>query len=359
MRRLAVLPVFGCAVLLGPLASASTQPRYRVSEVFPGAESQAFGLNERGEVAGSISREGAERASVRKSGKVTDLSHSATGFALTRAIGLNDAGHVVGFGQKQVSLIAEDTRTPAGSIPAMRALLWRGGRPEDLGAGMAESINRRDEVVGYPSQGAGFLWRRGKVVRLADDELGLQPRAINDSGQIAGSTIRLTGSGGRHDAFLSTVTDQRPVYSLLNVGFTGGALPAAFCINSAGHVAGVGGGFDGVAFLRLEDKPVPLGTMNGLAVVGELGQHVGYHFSVAYGINDRDQVVGAANVADDGAHLHAFLWENGVLLDLNTLLPEKSGWTLEEARDINNRGQICGTGVLNGRREAFLLTPRR
>jgi probable HAF family extracellular repeat protein len=80
---------------------------------------------------------------------------------------------------------------------------------------------------------------------------------------------------------------------------------------------------------------------------------------VAYGINDRDQVVGAANVADDGAHLHAFLWENGVLLDLNTLLPEKSGWTLEEARDINNRGQICGTGVLNGRREAFLLTPRR
>jgi probable HAF family extracellular repeat protein len=359
MRRLAILPALVAAAAAAPLVSAASHARYRVSAVFKGGESQAFGLNEHGDIAGSISLEGHEHAAVRKSGRVTDLSRSITGFTLSRATALNDAGHVVGFGQKLVELTAEDTHQAVGSVPVQRALLWRGQGLQELAAGMAESINRRDEVVGYSPQGTGFFWRHGEVVRLADDELGLQPHAINEAGQIAGATIRLAGSGRSHDAFLSTVADERPVYSLLNVGYTGGAFPAAFCINAAGHVAGVGGGFDGVAFLRGEEKLVPLGTMNGPAVVGDLGQHVGYHFSVAYGINDRDQVVGAANVADDGSHLHAFVWENGRLSDLNTLLPEKSGWVLQEARDINNRGQICGTGLLLGRRQAFLLTPQR
>ena len=50
------------------------------------------------------------------------------------------------------------------------------------------------------------------------------------------------------------------------------------------------------------------------------------------------------------------LYEKGVLIDLNSLIPASSGWVLTEARGINESGQIVGTGVLNGQERAFLLT---
>ena len=43
--------------------------------------------------------------------------------------------------------------------------------------------------------------------------------------------------------------------------------------------------------------------------------------------------------------------------DLNATLPADSGWTLEKAKAINNRGQIIGSGTLNGQAHMFLLTP--
>jgi hypothetical protein len=43
--------------------------------------------------------------------------------------------------------------------------------------------------------------------------------------------------------------------------------------------------------------------------------------------------------------------------DLNTLLPAGSGWLLNTATDINDRGQIVGAGMHNGHHRAYLLTP--
>jgi probable HAF family extracellular repeat protein len=45
------------------------------------------------------------------------------------------------------------------------------------------------------------------------------------------------------------------------------------------------------------------------------------------------------------------------MADLNSLIPAGSGWVLTGANAINNRGQIVGSGVLNGQTQAFLLTP--
>ena len=47
------------------------------------------------------------------------------------------------------------------------------------------------------------------------------------------------------------------------------------------------------------------------------------------------------------------------MYDLNTLLPPKSRWVLREARSINNKGQIVGTGTLHGKERSFLLTPQQ
>jgi len=43
------------------------------------------------------------------------------------------------------------------------------------------------------------------------------------------------------------------------------------------------------------------------------------------------------------------------MVDLNSLLPANSGWTLTQASAINNEGQIVGYGIHNGATHAFLL----
>lgn len=46
------------------------------------------------------------------------------------------------------------------------------------------------------------------------------------------------------------------------------------------------------------------------------------------------------------------------MIDLNSLIPIDSGFVLQNAIDINNRGEIVGTGFNSlGARHAYLLVP--
>jgi probable HAF family extracellular repeat protein len=133
-------------------------------------------------------------------------------------------------------------------------------------------------------------------------------------------------------------------------------------INSRGRVSGISGngaidpltGFPEMdAVLWKHGKITNLGTLGGNA-------------SAAYGINDRDQVVGAAlnTVLDpfssgfpttcciaesygalffpSATQMHAVLWHNGVIKDLGTLGgPDSVAW------QINERGEIAGQSYLN------------
>jgi len=80
--------------------------------------------------------------------------------------------------------------------------------------------------------------------------------------------------------------------------------------------------------------------------------------------NNKDQVVGTSSTGIDGNGnliLHAFLYDDGSLFDLNEFLPDDSDWVLREAEAINDMGQIVGTGYLgedNDDPRAFLLTPQ-
>jgi uncharacterized repeat protein (TIGR01451 family) len=81
----------------------------------------------------------------------------------------------------------------------------------------------------------------------------------------------------------------------------------------------------------------------------DLGTLDGDH-SYPYGVNNAGQVVG-----ESGGH--AFLYSNGMLQDLNSLIPADSGWVLNTASAINDKGQIVGTGTFNGQQtHGFLLT---
>jgi hypothetical protein len=49
------------------------------------------------------------------------------------------------------------------------------------------------------------------------------------------------------------------------------------------------------------------------------------------------------------------VYSNGVLRDLNTLIPASAGWHLAEARANNNSGTFIGVGLRNGQQRAFRL----
>jgi probable HAF family extracellular repeat protein len=88
-----------------------------------------------------------------------------------------------------------------------------------------------------------------------------------------------------------------------------------------------------------------------------LGSLPGFTYSLAYAINSSAMVVGMAKTSPGDSGGDAFLWMNGQMLDLNSLISPASGWHLTSAADINDLGQIVGYGTLNNVPESFLLKP--
>lgn len=95
-----------------------------------------------------------------------------------------------------------------------------------------------------------------------------------------------------------------------------------------------------------DDIPFIWDVINGLVTLPGIGY--------ATDLNNEGQVVGTAI---DSNILTAALWQDGLLYDLNDLLPSESGWDLESATSINDLGQIVGTGTYDGETEGFLVTP--
>jgi probable HAF family extracellular repeat protein len=80
----------------------------------------------------------------------------------------------------------------------------------------------------------------------------------------------------------------------------------------------------------------------------------GGEFSFAYALNSYD-IVGTAETKT--RERHAFLYRDGKLKDLNSLIPPKSGWTLIEATAISEGGKIlCMARKSDGLIYAVLLT---
>lgn len=65
-------------------------------------------------------------------------------------------------------------------------------------------------------------------------------------------------------------------------------------------------------------------------------------------------VAGTIAVGNTGL-VHAAIWKNGAVTDLNTLLPAHSGFTLFDALAINDNGDVVGIGGHNNQQVGFLL----
>ena len=74
----------------------------------------------------------------------------------------------------------------------------------------------------------------------------------------------------------------------------------------------------------------------------DIGTLPGDTASAAFGTNDLDQVVGGSCVDATFNSCRAFLWQDGVMTDLNTLVkPGSTPLYLVFGNDINSRGEIA------------------
>jgi probable HAF family extracellular repeat protein len=289
---------------------------------------------------------------------VTDIG-SFGGASYARAV--NDAGQIAGY------------YYPTGSNLS-RALLYSDGTLIDLDSASyscASGINNLGQVVGMARVGGSVddvvVWQDGTMNDLgADGDNPSHAKAINDSGQVAG-----TSDGSTWMAFLYSDG------AFTDLGTLSGPRSFGTGINNAGQVVGNstyegGGNFNYHAFIWQDGVMTELSAFSGQYYyaqgINDVGQvivlsnlnhaYIWNNGAVTdlgagepFGINNAGQVVGYSAGS-------ATLWDQGTVTNLNDVLSNGDGWHLLEARAINNVGQIVGYGTNpDGQTRGFLLTP--
>jgi probable HAF family extracellular repeat protein len=292
----------------------SETPTAAIATVFSGGKttsistlgssvSLANAINNSGEIAGWNSYDSNSnfdpQAFLYSNGSMRNINSPSLFPSGTEAYGINNAGEVVGTGYLSSS--------------NFHAFLYSGGKMKDLGpAGAfqatAYAINTTGQIVGTYSLNSGasgtFLYTNGTmtVIPNPSGSRGGFGIAINDNGEIVGSLY--PSAGGSHAAKFSSG-------AWTDLGnFTGAQGSGATAINGAGQIVGT-------AIFPPIYKPF------------KPGKHVPF-ISTASG-----------------------------LVNLNTLIPSGTGFTLTDAVDINASGQIlCNATNASGRERAVLLSPK-
>src|SRR5215469_3262904 len=327
---------------------------------------------------------------------------------------ISDSGLVAGFSETEAI-------DPILSVREMHAVLWRDGEIIDLGTleggyeSAAFAVNSRGQVAGAGfntvpdpfsftgTQQRTFLWENG-VMRdlgtLGGPDAGLLGGApffkgnveMNERGQVVAcsftnSTINPVTGTPTVDPFL---WDKEQ--GMIDLGTLGGTSGCAINLNNRGQVVGysnMAGDLTAHPFLWERGEMKDLGTLGGptgfanwISEAGEvagsadneggqqhaflwkngimtdLGTLPGDSCDQSQAVNSKGQMVGESAPCDFSS-ARAFLWENGgPMVDLNTLVPSGSRLQLFGAVDINNRGEIVGSGLpANGDAHAVLLIP--
>ena len=271
----------------------------------------------------------------------TDLG--TLGGNYSSASGMNASGVVVG-----ESSLADNTTNhgfvaqPGGSLHDIGTL---GGS-----SSTATAINNAGQVVGGAAIPTGetraFVRSTdGTMTNLGTLGGGYSiANGINAFGTVVGQAS--TASGNMH-AFAHSGG------SMTDLGTLGGSFSAASAINGSGMIVGqayTSGDTSARAFLYDGTKMTDLGVTNGFTA------------SAADSINSAGEVVGKLYgklSPGSGAYVqHAFLYRDGIMTDLNTLLPASaafSSYVLNEATGIDDQGRIVGIGTFAGKSISFAL----
>jgi len=362
-----------------------SRPRYDVVilDTLGGTQGGANSINNRGWVVGLANLPGDQtaHATLWLRGRTIDLEtlggpNSAVSWPVK-----NNRGEIVGISETaDVDPLGETFSCAAffGTPHTGHSCLgfrWRDGvmRPlPTLGGnnGYATAENDRGQIVGWAentihdgtcTHPLQVLQFRAVVWGPKDDDihelppLGDDPTsaatAINDRGQAVGISGPCDRARGRFSARHAVLWQDGTVTNLGDLGGIAWNTPTA--INQQGDVAG------------FSDFPGDdAGGINAHAVLWPRGGKIqdldvldGDAISLAFGIDEHGRVVGQS-IGANGSR--AFLWENGVLKNLNDLVAPGSPFLIY-ANDINERGEIAGQGCsdcASGATFAVKLIPR-
>ncbi len=306
------------AVLIPALATiAMAQAQYTISYFYQGGTSS--GINDYGQVTGN----GGSGVFIFSPGSGIQYLPSLGG-DFNQSEGINNSGQVAGYSSTAGNALHAFIYTPGSGMTDLGTL----GGSMSFGYG----VNNSGQVTGY-SYTTGdaslnfFIYTPGKGMQ----DLGLTingswSSGINDYGQVTGTAangafIYTPGSG---------ITYLHPPYS------------DGVAINNSGQVTG---------YLYTSSDT---NSLQGFLYTPGVGiQSLGAG-TQGWAINNSGQVVGSFGAPGGN---RAFLYSNGQMTDLNTLIDPSLGWTLISATGINDSGQITGYGVNNDTQYVFLLTP--
>jgi probable HAF family extracellular repeat protein len=161
--------------------------------------------------------------------------------------------------------------------------------------------------------------------------------AINESGQVVGISGDCGDAVGAFSARHALLWQNGRPVQLPTLGGEGWNTPMA--INNSGSAAGFsdtpGDVVGGVLTANFQAALWPAG--GGIVNLHTLP---GDALAEATGINDLGQVIGTSFAASGASR--AFLWQNGRIYDLNTLVPADSALYMVGTGDINDHGDITG-----------------
>jgi len=327
---IAVNLVLGGGLIVGsPVAAADA---YTIVDLgtLGGAGSGASAVNEAGDVAGTSNTSSGEPLGYRWRDGIMTSINSFGGWG-SDGHDISDDGWVVG--------------SAGGSLGYREAMWWAGTDPHPMGKlgdfwSEALAINNEHTIVGRSPSSQGiteaFSWSEGVMVGLGSLVEGDYSEAwdVNDAGVIVGEA---GAPGGFVHAFRyadGTMVDLGTPSPNFEFSWARG-------VNQAGTIVGgtrVANGGTVYPFVLTDGQ---WDVVTGLP---------GY----ADAVNISGQVVGTSFTPAGEA---AFIYQDGVLTDLNQLLPAGSGWQLAAAIEINDAGQIVGQGTHDGEGRGFLLTP--
>jgi probable HAF family extracellular repeat protein len=294
------------------------------------------------------------------------------------ALGVNAAGQAVGEAQTSTYDPEDFCGFKAMGLPSSGVCLpfvWQYGVMNPLPTlggpnGAAEMINSRGFVAGLAEttgtdsgcpapqvhEFKPVIWdqqRPHELPTFPGDKNGVA-FAVNDSGGAVGAS-------GDCSAFNpNLLVNLQPLHALLweagtwtdlgNLGGSGhGAGIVALNLNSSGEVVG--------ASDLLGDATFHAFLWTRKTGMQDLGTLPGDANSSSVAINDSGEVVGVS--LDANFNPRAFQWQDGVMTDLNTLIPADSSLFLLLACSINARGELTGLAVdtNTGEFHTYLATP--
>jgi probable HAF family extracellular repeat protein len=260
------------------------------------------------------------------------------GGALSIATGIDDRGEVVGQSEAKARTFL-GFRSRGRQLEALKSLNNR--------ISGASAINARGQIAGFSSSNVspaiGCIWTngRGKALPLPRGFQFSIAEDLNDNGHAVGYAVDRKGETAKAVLW----KDDRA----RELGTLGGDSSAAFAVSNRGQIAGsssLTSGRDARWNAALWE--------NGQ--IRDLGRIQDHEWSGAWDVNLDGDVVGASGIGC--SYSKACIWRAEKLYDLNTLIPQDSGWKLFNAAAINDRGQIAGTGTFNGELYGFVLNPR-